>query len=58
MICNLDNYKDITHYSAEINSQILAWMHDGIHEITKDNVVQYYDNVVHFYTTYDYDSLF
>ena len=37
MICNLDNYKDIAHYGEDVNSQILLWMSEGKHEITREN---------------------
>ena len=29
IVCNLDNYKDITHYSPAINSEILRKIHSG-----------------------------
>ena len=58
VICNLDNYKDIAHYSEEINSQMLVWMKEGKHQLTKDNYQEYYSNIREFYTNYDYDSLF
>ena len=29
IVCNLDNYKDITHYSPAINSEILRNIHSG-----------------------------
>lgn len=58
MICDLNNYKDVNHYSERINSQILVWMKDGSHELTKDNYKQYYSQITDFYTSYDYDALF
>ncbi len=58
LICNLDNYKDFLHYSGEINSQILKWMNNGEHRITKENYKEYCDIVYDFYTSYDYDTLF
>lgn len=58
MICNADNYKDTMHYSEEINSQILVWMHDDIHELTIDNYESYCKDMETFYTNYDYDKLF
>lgn len=57
-ICNLDNYMDASHYSADINSQILVWMKDGKHELTLDNYENYYSEIKKFYMNYDYDSLF
>ena len=58
MICNLDNYKDTLHYSESINSQILVWMHNGEHLLTKENYESYCNNEYEFYTNYDYDTLF
>jgi hypothetical protein len=58
IICDLDNYKDLEHYSGEINSKILEWMKSGEHEITKDNIDQYMEAIEEFYTNYPYDDLF
>lgn len=58
MICNLDNYKDIGHYHAQINSQILQWMQTGEHQLTEENYLQYWENVCNFYLNYPYDRLF
>lgn len=58
MICNADNYKDTMHYSEDINSQILVWMHEGIHELTPNNYESYCEEMNAFYTNYDYDGLF
>ena len=58
MICNLDNYKDIAHYGENVNSQILLWMLEGKHEITRENYQEYCQVMKNFYTNYDYDALF
>lgn len=58
MICDLDNYKDYVHYGEWINSQIIEWMYQGEHQLTKDNYQQYYEKIYRFYTEYDYDALF
>lgn len=58
MICNLDNYKDILHYGEEINSQILMWMKEGSHELTRENYKEYCKQMKEFYGNYEYDSLF
>lgn len=58
MICDLDIYKDLRHYREEINSQMLLWMKEGIHELTRDNYEEYCRQMWEFYTNYDYDSLF
>lgn len=58
MICDLNNYKDSRHYSEDINSQILIWIKEGAHELTKENYEEYCTQMREFYLNYDYDSLF
>lgn len=58
MICDLNNYKDILHYREEINSQVLRWMKEGTHELTRENYQEYCSQMKEFYQNYDYDSLF
>ena len=58
MICNPDNYKDSMHYGEWVNSQMLIWMKNGEHQLTKKNYMEYYNRVYKFYTEYDYDSLY
>lgn len=55
---NLDNYKDIAHYSEDINSYMLQSMSKNKHRLTKDNYQEYLKKMYHIYSTYDYDSLF
>ncbi len=58
VVTNLDLYKDKTHYSAEINDDILEYMKNEQHLITKQNYVEHFDEVYDFYLNYDYDSIF
>lgn len=58
MICNLNNYKDILHYSEDINSQMLLWMKEGTHELTKENYEDYCSQMKTFYSSFHYDALF
>lgn len=58
LICDPDLYKDMLHYSGQINSQILQWMHSGEHRLTKDNFEAHWENALDFYSSYDYDALF
>lgn len=55
--CNLNNYKDRTHYGEWINSYILRCMHDDQHVITEDNYQEYLDNEMKLYLSYDYTKL-
>lgn len=58
LICEPDHYKDTLHYSGEINSQILQWMKNGEHRLTRDNYKAHWDAMREFYENYDYDALF
>lgn len=58
MVCDLNNYKDMAHYSEEINADILEWMANGEHELTKENNEEYFEMVKQFYLGYDYEALF
>lgn len=58
LICNLKNYKDRVHYSAEISSEILKWIVYGKHELTKDNYEEYIKNITNFYVSYNYTTIF
>ena len=55
---NLDYYKDIVHYSEDINSYMLTCMAAGEHELTLNNYEDYWQREWDFYTNYDYDSIY
>ncbi len=57
-ICDLNNYMDVAHHTGELNSQILVWMKEGRHELTKENYETYCQAVRDFYCNYDYDAMF
>ena len=62
---NLDNYRDIAHYSPEINelieSEIAALENGGEDDlglrVTSDNIDSYFDVLLDFLENYDYNSL-
>lgn len=58
LICNPDLYKDMLHYSGDINSQILHWMKNDEHRLTKDNYAAHWEEAMEFYGSFDYDALF
>lgn len=58
LVCDLDNYVDISHYQESVNSQILKWMKAGEYELTKENYLDYIETITDFYTNYDYDAIF
>lgn len=58
LIFNLDNYKDYTHYTAEVNSQILEWINTGEYRLTKENYQEHAERERELYLGYEYDVLF
>lgn len=57
IICNLDNYKDYTHYSGEINKYILDSMKNGKYQVTLDNYKEELKKMYNLAKTYNYDSI-
>lgn len=57
LTADLNNYKDTVHYGTWINSLILKWMHDGEHQLTEDNYLEYLQREREFYTSFDYSSM-
>ncbi len=58
LICDGNNYKDPSHHSQEINSQILCWMKDGKYQLTEENYENYCEEVWDFYMNYNYEQLY
>ena len=58
LITNLSNYADDIHYHPNVNSIILQCIHDGEHEITRENAAEYIESIRKFYNAYDYDAIF
>ncbi len=54
---DLNHYKDPAHYASWINSLILRLMYEGECLLTKENYLDYLDQELQFYTTFDYESL-
>ncbi len=44
---DLKNYKDTSHYHPHYNSEMLKWMYDRQHILTKKNVVSYLQTISH-----------
>lgn len=57
IICDLENYRDESHYCAAINSELLKMMSDGIGQLTLGNYEDYFDKNERFYSDYDYSWL-
>lgn len=58
LVCNLDNYRDKEHYSAEVNSMLLELLQEDTYLVTKDNYMEKLAKEKEFYMNYDYDSIF
>lgn len=58
LVCNLDNYRDKEHYSAEVNSLLLTLLQEDTYLVTKDNYMEKLAKEKEFYMNYDYDSIF
>lgn len=58
LTCDLNHYKDPSHYNGEISSLILQWMKDDVGRLTKENYKAYLQRLYEFYGAYDYDSIY
>jgi len=54
---DLNNYKDSAHYGEWINSLMLCYMHDGRYLLTSENYKEHFDEILQFYTTFDYTQM-
>lgn len=57
-ITNLDNYRDIVHHSSEINSLLLQRMCKGEYRLTKETIDSHWQEVLNYYSNFDYEALF
>lgn len=55
---DLNNYEDIIHYTAWINSDILQYLHDGTGRLTKSNYKKYLEEEYNFYSQFEYNNMF
>lgn len=58
MITDLENYKDLEHHTAQINSQILQDMSGDVNRLTKENYEAHWQAVLDFYSSFDYAAHF
>lgn len=58
LITNLDNYTDVTHYNADINTLLLQRMSCGAFRLTRENYIEHWEEVSNYYLSYDYEALF
>ncbi len=57
LVTDINNYEDITHYGAWINSFILRCMHENKYRLTTDNYQAYLDAELDLLLNFDYNSL-
>lgn len=57
LVCNLDNYQDTVHYSAEICEYMMESVSQGKNRLSSDNMDSYFEMIEAFYQGYDYLSL-
>ncbi|MCR5398390.1 MAG: hypothetical protein K6E68_02530 [Lachnospiraceae bacterium] len=58
IVCDLSLYKDMAHYSEDVNSMLLEAMAKNEGLITEDNYRDYMARVRELYMNYDYDSIY
>lgn len=58
IICNLNNYKDYSHYSEKINEYILKEIKNGDKILTNENYHEYFNQTRNFLLNYDYEKIF
>lgn len=57
VVCDLDNYKDYNHYSAEISRRIVDWMLEGKGLVTPENREELLADTREMALSFDYGSL-
>ena len=58
VIADLNNYRDVTHYGVNINSEILKWIKNDEGRLTLENYNEYINKCYLTFRTYDYDGIF
>lgn len=55
---DLSRYKDISHYSGEVNTLLLTKIAGGAGQLTRETSREHWDCVDGFFRNYDYETLF
>ena len=58
LITNLENYKDVGHYTGDINDKILNWIGKKKYKLSKENYKKYIRKNLEFYQKFDYDKIY
>lgn len=57
VVCDLDNYKDYNHYSAEISKKIVSWLQEGQGLVTWENRNQVLERLERLAKEFDFQAL-
>ena len=57
-IAKLENYLDLEHYGADMNSHILQSMHAGENRLTESNWKEHWQEMEDYFTSFDYAGCF
>ena len=57
VITDLDNYKDVSHYSPSISVNIIREIYENKNVLSKENIDFHFKEAKNFYINYDYESL-
>ncbi len=57
VVCDLDNYKDYNHYSAEISREMVGWMKEGRGLVTPDTAEERLEHTRELVLSFDYAFL-
>lgn len=57
-VTDLSQYRDIVHYCGAVNSLILQRIHMGEYRLTREKNDTYWQEILDYYQSYDYDALF
>lgn len=58
IVCNLDNYMDMIHYSPEINQYMLECMASGKHQVTGENAQEVLQDMKETYEYIIYEKIY
>lgn len=58
LMWDLEKFRDVAHYSEEVNSEILVWLKNDIGLITKENYLEKWQAEYDYFMNLDYDAMY
>lgn len=58
IVTDLNNYKDYSHYSSDVNRYIVRSMREGTHQMTKENYRAEFQRMKDLAENFDYEQFF